>query len=392
MAYVLLVVIGIFSSDSYLPSLPSIAHALHASRADAKLTVSFYLYGFAVMPLFYGPFSDRLGRQKVLFFGLTVALVASALCIVARDIYELIALRLLQGMGVAGGMSVGRILVTDVFKGRTLAKVSTYFAMFIGITPSIAPTIGGYVQSAWGWRANFAVIFFLILAVFVLLVFVLPETNRHLNPKATRPSVFFKNYARLISNRAFIVYPIITAASFGGVMAYLTAAPFLFQRVLDLTPIEFGWLSAFTSMAIIMGAIINNRLLRRYEPVMIVPFGVVLTAIATVLLLVTGFLGVVTVWAVLLSLMIYITGMQLILGNAFSLGMAAIDSRTAKDNVRGSAAALFTVGQMGGAAIASSIMAAAVISSQLPIAYLWAGLVLINVLILCVVLTHNKAS
>ncbi|MGB6504753.1 MAG: MFS transporter, partial [Xanthobacteraceae bacterium] len=60
-----LTALGPLSMDMYLPSLPDIARALHAPILDVQLTISSYLFGFAVGQIFYGPISDRLGRKPI---------------------------------------------------------------------------------------------------------------------------------------------------------------------------------------------------------------------------------------------------------------------------------------------------------------------------------------
>ena len=67
--------------DMYLPSLPEIARTLHAPILDVQLTISSYLFGFAVGQIFYGPISDRLGRKPVLLTALVLYGVASVGCV-----------------------------------------------------------------------------------------------------------------------------------------------------------------------------------------------------------------------------------------------------------------------------------------------------------------------
>ncbi len=62
----LLTGLGPLSVDMYLASLPDIGRLLGASTAQVQLTISFYLIGFAVAQVFYGPLSDRHGRRPVL--------------------------------------------------------------------------------------------------------------------------------------------------------------------------------------------------------------------------------------------------------------------------------------------------------------------------------------
>ncbi len=58
------------ASELYLPALPSIGRDLGGSDAQAKLTLSALIIGFALAQLAYGPLSDRFGRRPVLLTGL----------------------------------------------------------------------------------------------------------------------------------------------------------------------------------------------------------------------------------------------------------------------------------------------------------------------------------
>lgn len=65
----ILAAFGAVSTDMYLPSLPAIADGLSAAPANAQLTLSGFLVGFAVMQLFYGPLSDGFGRKPSFWQG-----------------------------------------------------------------------------------------------------------------------------------------------------------------------------------------------------------------------------------------------------------------------------------------------------------------------------------
>ena len=87
--------IGPLTTDMYLPSLPDIARLLGASTAQAQLTISSYLIGFAVGQIFYGPLADRHGRKPVLMGAMALYCAASLACALSTSIEMLIAARAL---------------------------------------------------------------------------------------------------------------------------------------------------------------------------------------------------------------------------------------------------------------------------------------------------------
>ena len=113
----LLAAIGPVSTDLYLPSLPSLAETLGASVSQTQLTLSFFMGGFAVGTLFYGPLSDRIGRRPALLIGMALYTLASLACAFATSVEQLIALRFVEALGGCAGAVLSRAVVRDLFAG-----------------------------------------------------------------------------------------------------------------------------------------------------------------------------------------------------------------------------------------------------------------------------------
>ena len=72
-----------------------------------------YFLGLAVGQLLYGPISDRIGRKPPLYFGLSLYILASLLCMFAQNEWSLIAARVLQALGGCVGVVVARATIRD---------------------------------------------------------------------------------------------------------------------------------------------------------------------------------------------------------------------------------------------------------------------------------------
>ena len=81
-----LTALGPLSMDMYLPSLPDIGRQLHALTLQVQLSISSYLFGFAVGQIFYGPVSDRFGRRPILLAAIVLYGLASIGCAAAQSI------------------------------------------------------------------------------------------------------------------------------------------------------------------------------------------------------------------------------------------------------------------------------------------------------------------
>src|SRR5690348_5724458 len=106
----LLTAFGPVSIDFYLPGLPRLTSAFHASASAGQLTLTACMFGLAVGQLIVGPLTDRFGRRPPLFAGLALYGAASVACAVAPGIWALVALRLVQGLSGAAGIVVSRAI------------------------------------------------------------------------------------------------------------------------------------------------------------------------------------------------------------------------------------------------------------------------------------------
>lgn len=380
-----LVAVAVFASDLYLPSMPAMARALHASHRAVKMTISIYLFGLGCSPLIFGPLSERHGRRYILLVGLVVALVGSLICALSYSIHLLILGRFIQAAGVASGLTLGRSMARDVFQGARLSQIGSYMGMMFGLIPAIAPTIGGYVQEAYGWRANFEILLLLIIAVFVWVLFVVPETNKNRSAHATRPKILLKTYWSLISQKGFIVYPIIACFSMSCFMIYLTISPFLFQNILGYTPVQFGWLAVVIGAGIISGSFCNSRLVKFVPGAKILMLAGIVMFVASIFMLLFGLYGVINFYVIMLPMFGIAVGSQLAFPNAFSGGMSKITVAV------GFASALFTSIQMGSSSLANTIASMLHVRDQVPLAIMLSSVsLLLAVTVYCGVIRANK--
>src|SRR5215831_17314533 len=170
----LVMTIGILASTIYVPSIPAIARALGTSVARVQLTFVGYLFAFAVSMLVLGPLSDRYGRRRVLFFGLTLGVLSSLACLLSPTVGFLIGARVMQGIGACAGLVVGRATIRELYGRDGAAQVIAGLAIAMTLVQSFAPIPGGYLQAWLGWRANFAAVTVFAIAALALALRYIP--------------------------------------------------------------------------------------------------------------------------------------------------------------------------------------------------------------------------
>jgi DHA1 family bicyclomycin/chloramphenicol resistance-like MFS transporter len=172
-----LTALGPLSIDLYLPALPVIASALHATEANVQFTLTGMLIGLALGQVLVGPLSDAIGRRTPLIAGSALHAAASLACFLAPNIVVLDLARILQGLGASAGAVLGLAVVRDLHTGKTLAKMLSRMILVMSVSPILAPSLGTALLGAMGWRWLFAILAGLGLLITVLTVFLLPETG-----------------------------------------------------------------------------------------------------------------------------------------------------------------------------------------------------------------------
>ena len=254
----LLTALGPLAMDLYLPSLPAIEAALAAPTAQVQLTISVYLIGFAIGQIVYGPVSDRLGRKPVLSAALTIFCVGTLVCSIAPTIGALIAARALQGAGAAGVIVLARAIVRDLYEGPRAGRELSLMGAIMGVAPIVAPMIGGFTQTNFGWRFGFILIFVAGLAAIAVVARLLPETARRSNAVGHPVVALARSFAVVGRSSNFLAHLGIATASYAGLFAYISGSSFVLQGLYGLSPLAFGLFYGVTSLGFIAGTLSSS--------------------------------------------------------------------------------------------------------------------------------------
>lgn len=261
-ALALLSSVAPFSTDMYLAAFPTMVNRLHATASEVQLTLTSFLIGVALGQLLLGPISDRFGRRRPLLICVTVATIASGLCAVTSGIWSLIGLRFIHGLAGAGGLVIARAVIFDRFEGVAAARAMSMMVSIGPIAPMIAPLAGGAILQTWGWRSEFWVLTLISLVMALASFFLVPESlppaqraqHGGFGPMGTAHS--------LMRDRDFVMFMLCAAFAFGASMAYISASPFVVQRVLGLSTTVYTFVYAAGALSSLGAASLNTRLLR----------------------------------------------------------------------------------------------------------------------------------
>ena len=254
---VLLAGVSALTMNIFLPSLPGMAKWFEVPYALMQLSVALYLALSAALQIVIGPISDRYGRRKVVLGSLVLFLLATVGTLLAPNAETFLFFRMAQAV-IAAGMVLSRAIVRDMVPDAEAASMIGYVTMGMSLVPMIGPAIGGYLDAAFGWQANFALLLLVGLGVTALVWADLGETA---TLKDTSFGAQVRQYPGLLASRRFWGYCMAAAFSSGCFFAYLGGAPYVGTEVFALSSQEIGLLFALTAI----GYLIGNFLAGRYS-------------------------------------------------------------------------------------------------------------------------------
>lgn len=339
------------ATDMYLASFTDMADDLHAAPATVQLTLTAFLLGIASGQLLLGPLSDQWGRRRVLLTALCLFAATGVAITVAPTIEILIALRLLQGFTGAAGVVIGRAVAADLASGPQLVRALSLMAVVGALGPLIAPPVGGLVAEWTGWRGVFAVLAAVSIAMLAAAWAVVPESLPVENRRTGGLRQTFSQFPPLLRDPRYTLHVAAFGFGFAAMMSFISASPFVGQRVLGMSPPVYGLSFAASAAALILGNAANARVAPRFGPRRVMLIGAVLMVVSAAILLAavpTPAFGPAVFIASAFGL---IGGFALVLGNASALAL-----ETTTPSSRGAGAAMLGAAQFTCGAVASPIV------------------------------------
>lgn len=267
--------LAILPLNMFVPSLPNIARDLGADFALVNLAVAGYAIATAVAHLVAGAMSDRFGRKPVALAALAIYTLASIGCSLATDIATFLVCRMFQATVIAG-YAVSLAAIRDTSDEGGAASRIGYVSSAWAVAPMIGPTVGGLLDSAFGWRANFVAFAVLGLAGLWLVAFHLKETNHQ---RTASFALQLKGYRELGRSPPFWAYALCMAFGIGTLYAFLGGAPLVAAQLGGLSSTALGAYMGMVPAGFMLGSYIVGHTSSRHAPTRLILVGRLLTAV-----------------------------------------------------------------------------------------------------------------
>lgn len=315
-----LTAIGALSIDMFLPGLPEIKNDFHTTTSNAQLTLSLFMIGLALGNLFAGPISDATGRKKSLWISMFIYTLASLGIVFVTNIEVMIALRFIQGVTGGAASVISRAIASDMYKGKELTKFLSLLMLVNGVAPVIAPAIGGIILSFAVWR-----MVFIILTVFGILMVIgsltkVPESLQEDEKDSNGIKEMFKNFKHLLATPKFVLPMLIQGFSFIMLFTYISASPFIIQKIYGMSALQFSIMFAAIGITLIISSQLVGVLVDRIERRQLLKIVTYIQVLGVVIVAMT-LLNHLSFWILVIGFIVLVAPVTAVASLGFSIAM-----------------------------------------------------------------------
>lgn len=375
----LLSAIGPFSIDMYLPAFHEVASDLGTSISHIQLSLTSFFVGIALGQIIYGPLLDRFGRKTPLIIGLFIYLAASLGCALTNSADHLIAYRFVQALGSCGGMVASRAMVRDFFPPKETAKIFSLLMLVIGVSPILAPSMGGIMLSYFGWHSIFICLAIIGSLILLGVAFLLPAGKPADSTFSLRPVPIVKTFLRVAGNRSFMVYGVAGGMASSGLYAYLSGSSYIMMELFGLNEQQYGWVFGIIAFALISASQLNNLILRKRRSERIAQVALFCQSLFGIALVLTTIMGALTLYNSVFLIFGFLGCQGFVFPNTSALALNPFSK------LAGSASALLGSIQLGIGAIASALVSVFHNHTAMPMVAVMAGCAILSYLILLLI-------
>ncbi len=310
----------------FTPALPDIATYFAISHESAQMTISWFLVGYALGQLVYGPLANRFGRKPALYGGICLQILSSLLCAFSGHLHEypvLVGGRLLLALGSGVGLKMTFTLVNECYEPRAASKVISYLILAFAITPGLSAALGGILNQQFGWMSCFYVgsVYGFIL---LLLCTRLPETLHTPNHQALKWHHLISSYSAQFKNCRLVCGALIMGTSTCFVYTFAAVAPFVAINLAGMSSTEYGFANILPSIGLIIGSLTSAKLTEAYDSGTMICGGAAIAALGATIMLWATYMQASPINSIFIPMMVVYLGLSAILANASAIAMGDV--------------------------------------------------------------------
>ena len=326
----LMISFGSVTAVLFTPALPEIQGYFHISEGQAQLSVTLFLVGYALGQLLYGPLANRFGRKIALYCGITLEIVASLFCAIAKptDAFWLLVLaRFIMALGASVGLKMSFTLVADTYSAEASKKVIAHLMTAFAITPAIGVAIGGFLTQQLNWAATF---YFTSLYGVLLLFLVtkMTETAKVIDYQALKFSVIFNKYRATLECGELPLAALLMGCGTSFVYVFASLSPFIAMQTMGLDPTQYGLWNLLPTVGIIAGSQLSAYFSHKLSAIKAIFLRITFILIGIIIMIGAFLNGIIQPISLFMPLVVIYIGLGFVYSNASSIATANISDKS----------------------------------------------------------------
>ncbi len=297
-----------------VPAIPEIVSRFSITGNMGQSLITLYLIALGLGQLVYGIASDRFGRRPILIIGSFTFAVGSALILLANSIEFLLFCRVIQGLGAAACLSMGRAMINDNFIRAEAAKHMSTAQTIQSTVPIIAVLLGGILVEFLGWKSGMAVSAIAGIVILFITLYRIAESHKNRLLKINLSEIN-KAYGTIFTNPIFLSFAITCGMQSG--MFYVLAGilPYHYEA-LGQSPLAFGFWFSIMPIGFFIGNFVNRRYLVMRGIEIIAFTGSLVTLFSMIVLFLAAYLGKLSPAAIAVPCGLFGFGNGILISNA----------------------------------------------------------------------------
>ncbi|HAT1658497.1 TPA: MFS transporter [Legionella pneumophila] len=322
----LLLLISFASVNAVLftPALPNITVFFGITEHAAQQTITSFLIGYALGQLIYGPITNRYGRKRTLYVGISLQIISSILCVLAGmyALYSLLVLgRFLLALGSGVGLKMTFTLVNESYPPKLAAQKTSYLMLAFAIAPGMSVALGGILNSHYGWESCFyaGIVYGLIL---LAMATQLPETQKSLQLDAFQMKHLLHGYVSQFKNKPLISGGALMGGASCFVYLFAATAPFIAINLLGMSTTEYGLANILPSLGLTLGSVLSAQFAKKYSQRAGIQLGISISGFAALAMMIAALTHHSAFIKLFLPMIFIYLGLSFIFANASTFAMS----------------------------------------------------------------------
>lgn len=280
-------VLGLAGIDLVLPAVPSLPDIFNTNVTTSQLVLALYVAGSSLGLLIFGSLAAHIGRRR-LFIGSLFAFAAlSAAATFATTIEVLITIRLLQGVAASGAAVLAPGLIRSLFSELGAIRAIAAMGSIESLTPGLAPILGAWLFTAYGWTASFWLTA-ILGAVLCAVIFIRPGLLPSIGTKAIDAG---GSYLALFKNVTYLRYALSHGFVLGGLLVFVFTVPAVIIQTMGGTIDDFIMMQIVGVSSFIIVSNLSGHFVKWFGVERVIMAGTIIAVIGSIGLLGYAHLG-----------------------------------------------------------------------------------------------------